>query len=82
MSKSCMTETKAKLYFFNVSYTLKIDGLQNEYHETGLVKAKNPEYVKTIVCKELVKMPVVIDTIHFEDIRDLENSLTDEKNWF
>jgi hypothetical protein len=69
-----------KIYYYNVHYTIKVDGYTVEYTATGLIKTESPTKVRTLVCKELIKRPnVLIDSINFEDIRDLENLLTDEK---
>ena len=71
-----------KIYIYIVHYTVIIDGRPNEYTLTGLIKAENSEKVRTLVCKELAKKPfILIGTIHFEDIRDLDFSLTNEKSF-
>jgi hypothetical protein len=71
-----------RIYFYIVHYTVTIDGHFDEYTLTGLIKAENPTKVRTLVCKELVKKPfVLIGTIHFEDICDLDFSLTNEKSF-
>lgn len=71
-----------KIYFYIVHYTIHFDGYPKEYTATGLIKAENSTKVRTLVCRELAKIPcVLIGTIYFEDIRDLEFSLTNEKSF-